>query len=488
MRKLVLLVAIMVLFPCVTLLAQTANLVLSGATIRMVNSGSVELVLANANLVNNASTASFVSGTGTVRATGNIISNIEGTASTEFNNLRIDKSGSEVDLLRDASVKTEARLTAGNFDLNNATLDLGTVAVIAGEVYPNGSRFYCADNNTGRIRSQRTLTSGANNDIAGLALDLMVTGAAPGSTVIYRGHDRQASTVVGASGSSIGRYYDITPTVTSGYTYSFLFRYHDQELGGMAENNFVFYRSPSYGANTADWQEWGLTPGTNSPGYPSVGSAVHNVGANTVSLTGISEFARWTVSNSAVNPLPIELSYFSAQCVGNRVVLNWETETEINNQLFEVKRSSDMQNWETVLTKSGAGFSNYLIAYNGSDERPLGGISYYRLSQRDYDGTSETFAPVSVLCSDVQNDNDMRVYPNPVSDIYTVSITSAFGTKGARLGLFDINGKMIQSTEVDLMEGTNEFSYDRTTLTPGTYTVRLISDAFAVKPVKVVVK
>ena len=54
-------------------------------------------------------------------------------------------------------------------------------------------------------------------------------------------------------------------------------------------------------------------------------------------------------SNSGANPLPVELSSFSAIVLENAVKLNWRTETEVNNYGFEILRvtfdSAQNDNW-----------------------------------------------------------------------------------------------------------------------------------------------
>lgn len=474
---------------CAHAYGQQANWVMAGSGVRLVASGTVNMNLRQGNWVNNASATAFTPGTGTVLFTGNTAaSEVSGSFSTTFYNLTVNKTGQELQLLTAASVSGTASLAAGNLNLGNVTLDLGTTGTLSGESYPNGNRAYCIDNNTGRIRVQRTLAAGANTDIAGLGLDLDVTGAAPGSTVFFRGHDRQTSTAFAGAGTSIGRYYDITPTVTTGFTYRFLFRYHDQELAGMPESNFVFYRSPSYAANTADWQEWGAGNGPLSPGYPTVGLATHNTAANTVSLSGINTFSRWTLSNSVVSPLPITLLAFTAVCEDGSVRLAWTTASEINNEKFTVHRSADLQTWEEVATQPGAGNSNTPITYVSVDARPLNGQAYYRLTQRDYDGTAESFVPVSVVCYPGQAGNAMSVYPNPASDRFTVSVGMAYALPGATLEISDMNGKRIIQQNVNLAEGTNEFTFDRGGMAPGTYVVSVSAPALTLKPMKLIVR
>src|SRR4029079_8953019 len=54
-------------------------------------------------------------------------------------------------------------------------------------------------------------------------------------------------------------------------------------------------------------------------------------------LTGFSDFA--TVQS--MNPLPIELLSFNAESVGKDVRSTWSTSNEINNDHFELERSTD---------------------------------------------------------------------------------------------------------------------------------------------------
>lgn len=469
--------------------AQNANIVFSGANVRMVANGTPEIVLNNTNIVNNGSGLAFIPNSSTVRFTGTSgDASIGGSSSSSFYNMRVNKTGFEVDLLSNITVTNQLELINGNVNFGNQSIGLITTGSIIGEGYPNGNRVYCADNQTGRIQIVYNLVSGANTNIAGLGLDITVTGAAPGFTTINRGHDRQTSSAFLGAGTSIGRYYDFTPSVSTGYTYTFLFRYHDQELGGMPETDFVFYRSPSYGTNTADWQEWGEGNGPLSPGYPSAGLATHNPSANTVSLSGINSFSRWTVSNSVVNPLPIELISFTADCADESVILNWKTATEINNNKFTIHRSANLQYWEEVITVPGAGNSNQELSYTAVDERPLDGLAYYRLTQTDYDGTSESFDPISIFCQGGKEQGRMSVYPNPATDVFTVSIYSSVDVADGNLSFTDVNGKSLMNKQVSLVAGTNTFVFDRWSMNPGTYFIQLTSTLDGIKPVKLIVQ
>ncbi len=114
------------------------------------------------------------------------------------------------------------------------------------------------------------------------------------------------------------------------------------------------------------------------------------------------------------NALPIELIDFTAELREHKVLLNWRTQSEINNNYFEVQRSQDLEAWETLQRIQGAGNSSSEHLYTTWDPNPHFGTSYYRLKQKDFDGTVEYLPVVSV--NRPYELQTLVVYPNPASD------------------------------------------------------------------------
>jgi hypothetical protein len=83
--------------------------------------------------------------------------------------------------------------------------------------------------------------------------------------------------------------------------------------------------------------------------------------------------------------LPIKLLSFDGYEEQKGDLLIWITETEINNDNFDVEKSYDAVNFEIINTVEGAGNSDNIISYATIDLNPYG-ITYYRLTQVDYDG------------------------------------------------------------------------------------------------------
>lgn len=86
-------------------------------------------------------------------------------------------------------------------------------------------------------------------------------------------------------------------------------------------------------------------------------------------------------------PLPISLFSFTASPQPEYNLVQWTTATEKNNDLFILERSEDAIVFDEVYNISGAGSSLEPLDYEFKDYQPASDITYYRLTQVDYDGT-----------------------------------------------------------------------------------------------------
>ena len=92
-------------------------------------------------------------------------------------------------------------------------------------------------------------------------------------------------------------------------------------------------------------------------------------------------------------PLPVELSQFSARFVKDEVVINWTTESELNNAGFNVLRStSRTKNFRPINTKliKGAGTTGERNTYQFIDKTAKPNLAYYyRIEDIDFSGIRE---------------------------------------------------------------------------------------------------
>lgn len=132
-----------------------------------------------------------------------------------------------------------------------------------------------------------------------------------------------------------------------------------------------------------------------------------------------------------IQVLPIELTYFTCNSLEDNILIEWKTESENNNQEFELLRSLDAVNWVKIYTKTGTGNSATPIKYWYNDYLLPTGIYYYKLIQRDYDGT-ETVSNIT-SCNFTLNPNVTIIYYNLIGqEIKLEEVSSGVYIKESR--------------------------------------------------------
>lgn len=182
----------------------------------------------------------------------------------------------------------------------------------------------------------------------------------------------------------------------------------------------------------------------------------------TVSATGFSQF----FLVSANTTLPLQLITFNATALNEGASLNWNTGNEFSNKGFNVQKSLDGINFNTIGFVAGknqnTNAGNYSYTY--FDSAIQQGITYfYRLEQADVNGKS-AFSPVrSVKLAGAGT--KLIVYPNPTKSIAHV-VTGK--TMVATINLTDVNGKTVWSMARQNL-GSNGFDVPMKNLPPGVY-------------------
>jgi hypothetical protein len=171
-----------------------------------------------------------------------------------------------------------------------------------------------------------------------------------------------------------------------------------------------------------------------------------------------------------VTTLPITLTSFTAKAVNQSVLLNWNTASEENNDYYEVQHSADGKSFTTIGKVNGAGTSNASKDYTFTDENPFAGTNYYKLVQHDFDGKTSEFITYT----------DSKIGASQIS-VYAaasevkITLSSPNKTKG-KLQLFDISGRKLSETAVDVNKGYNTFSLP-STLQNGVHFLRFTTES-----------
>jgi hypothetical protein len=266
-----------------------------------------------------------------------------------------------------------------------------------------------------------------------------------GITIIRRGHQSQANASGG--GSSILRYYDISPANNGGLNATLRFSHFNAELNGQDENNLLLWRSP----DNINWTNQGFTS--------------RNTPTNYVEKTGIDAFSRWTLSTISV-PLPITFIVFNARCENEKVLLTWKTAQEFNSSHFNIERSTDGNYWSLIGTQPAAGNSNAERSYTSVDNNPLTG-AVYRIVENDMDGHTKY---TGIIRSNCDAKDGWKVWPNPVAENLWLNISVAAESK-IIIKIVDSKGALVSMQQNNLLRGNNLLNVDMKKMAAGTYHV-----------------
>ena len=144
----------------------------------------------------------------------------------------------------------------------------------------------------------------------------------------------------------------------------------------------------------------GVFQGNSCGSWTNLGCAAASGGTVTLTITNVTAGQKFymaldgnagsnchfTVSGTNIIPLPVEMISFTAKQISDQVLLEWSTGSEKNNDFFNVERSVDGLNFETIGSRKGAGNSSSVINYELTDHQPNNSTIYYRIKQTDLNG------------------------------------------------------------------------------------------------------
>ncbi|MDB5258361.1 MAG: hypothetical protein JWM14_3056, partial [Chitinophagaceae bacterium] len=218
-----------------------------------------------------------------------------------------------------------------------------------------------------------------------------------------------------------------------------------------------------FGDGTAT--QTGLTPTHTFPG--NSGTVGYTI---TVTFNDAYCGHTWTANRveNVTCPLPIHLLNFSGASRNNGVLLSWQTATETNNEYFDIQRSLDGLNFESVHKTPGANNSNSLLSYQYLDPYDGTGIIYYRLVQYDFDGKTSTSRVIAIQLTN-SGKAPVSIAPNPFSE--SVVLTKLMDEE-ATIIIYDMLGRTLESKKSSFGESV---VYIGNNLSKGSYLISYIS-------------
>ena len=227
-----------------------------------------------------------------------------------------------------------------------------------------------------------------------------------------------------------------------------------------------------------DIWEYNSTSGTvwenRGPNAAAVGSYSTTSSINT-NVSGVS-IIKYTISDDA-NPLPVELTSFTAKVKSKAIILNWETATEVNNYGFEIERTTDKVSeeakWEKIGFVEGHGNSSSPKSYSFADDSHIIGKVHYRLKQVDTDGAFEYSDVVTVTSTDLAKYELFQNHPNPFNPSTVISF-SLPKMSHVKLTVYNAIGQEVAKLVDKVMEaGYYNVTFDGSNLATGLYIYRL---------------
>jgi hypothetical protein len=173
-----------------------------------------------------------------------------------------------------------------------------------------------------------------------------------------------------------------------------------------------------------------------------------------------------------LEPVPVELTSFSAEVGEGNVILNWSTASETNNKEFRIERRTIPSGvWGEFGLVSGAGTSTSPKTYRFNDNSTvnLSGKVQYRLNQIDFNGTNH-YSNISEI--DLNNISSFELfgnYPNPFNP-ETVIRYNLPTTGTVSLKIYDSRGGIINNlTQGIQQKGTHEIHLNMSGKSSGVY-------------------
>ncbi|MFI5222569.1 MAG: T9SS type A sorting domain-containing protein, partial [Bacteroidia bacterium] len=388
-------------------------------------------------------------------------------------------------------------LDAGIVDVTNNMIRLG--------ISPNGTSMTNSCQVTGIFKANtndenfffNSVYIGGNNVGTNTANTYCFRRTGMGADVIYNNifYNSRSNATTGGKHYTIGlnsagsllSNYNIMLTqstpfgVVGGNDYNSLYSYRAATLldtnSGSVNPNFV---NPNGNYTSVDLHVSGTTP-VESNGTSVSSVSVDFDGQNRSSFTPVDIGA--DAGNFIWTALPVSWLNFDAAWANNKqdALITWTTASEQNSAYFEVERSNEGSNFETITKIKAAGNSNTIHSYEYLDplaEKSVSQFSvfYYRIRETDKNG-SYSFTDIRTL-SNAQNNTDLfvNVFPNPYSNKLTLYF-ELMNRENLQIVISDLNGKIILENSLTFEKGRQYLNLDEAAdLTPGIYFLKIQRD------------
>jgi len=453
--------------------AQVRNITVSGSVAATTYTNLIPQASLSTGTTNNlnvygnwTNNGTYTANSGTVSFVGSSASSIGGSGTTTFNNLVVNDAAGVTVASGTQQVAGQMTFTSG-IVTQSATLNItstGSVAGASATSYVDGminkignSAFTFPVGNGGYYAPISISAPSAVTDVfTAQYIHTTANGTYPLTQI--------ASTLDHVSAAEYWLLNRTNGSSSVGVTLS----WDSPRSGGVG--NLATMHVARWDAASSKWQDQGTN---GSPtGNTTTGTVISLGTVNTFS-TPNSPFTLGTTTNQ--NTLPVELTSFACSLLPSGMArLIWTTESEFNNDYFEVQRSTDGFNFEKLGSVKGAGTTAVARNYSLNDPTPILGKSYYRLVQVDFDGKRTAYDVC--LLDDQLTSPRVEVYPNPATNSVTIDYQNIGTVSGVRL-FNSVGEEMTVPTAIS----ESSIQLNTTRQNGGLYIIEIVTDKGVVK-------
>jgi hypothetical protein len=184
----------------------------------------------------------------------------------------------------------------------------------------------------------------------------------------------------------------------------------------------------------------------------------------------------WTaIIHDSLVFVPVELENFTVRNESDKIILQWQTASELNNKGFEVQRKFGNSDFASVGFVEGKGTTTEKQFYNFIDKPSENGLYSYRLKQIDFNGVNHFSDEVEIqFVSSIQVHLEQN-YPNPTNSRTVIQWSIPINAH-VKLKLYDVLGREVLTLvdgfrEAGLYE--NQIDFNKTELPSGIYLYEL---------------
>jgi hypothetical protein len=246
----------------------------------------------------------------------------------------------------------------------------------------------------------------------------------------------------------------IPPSIAPATDYMYYYAHISAPAGSYLYEMNLHYK-PEWMGTIANKVDLRLAKFDNGSGWVAYSGSLSTVDTirGVITAPSLTSFSLFTGSNDN-SPLPVTLIKFNGQKVDVAANLVWSTVSEKNSSVFNIERSFDSKEFETIGGMDARGNSNSLVNYSFNDETAFISnpeVVYYRLKMIDRDGSFEYSKTIAVRAEDETKTPIVKVYPNPFN---SEVIVENVPTETKDIKVLDLSGRVVFTQKISNAEGT----------------------------------